>query len=160
MQYTLIDLLKIEHILVAVEAADAQDAIRNLTAALVETDHVTPEFAEDVWEREDTFPTGLPTQPLAVAIPHADPDHVNRSAVCVAVLNSPVQFSQMGTDGSIVLDVSVIFMLAIKEKEKQVEMIQQLVTLIQSPKLLDGLSKVKDSVEAMSLIQTFLPREE
>jgi len=66
----------------------------------------------------------------------------------------------MGTDGSTVLDVSIIFMLAIKEKEKQVEMIQQLITLIQSPKLLDGLSKVKGSAEAMSLIQTFLPPEE
>ena len=156
MLYTLIDLLKIEHILVGVEAIDAKDSIRKLTDALVETDHVTLEFAEDVWEREGTFPTGLPTQPLAVAIPHADPDHVNRSAVCVGVLISPVQFSQMGTDGSTVLDVSILFMLAIKEKEKQVEMIQQLITLIQSPELLDGLSKVKNSAEARGLIQTFL----
>lgn len=157
MQYTLIDLLKIEHILVAVEVADAQDAIRKLTAALVETDHVAPEFAEDVWKREGTFPTGLPTQPLAVAIPHADPDHVNQSGVCIGILNSPVQFSQMGTDGSTVLDVPIIFLLAIKEKEKQVEMIQQLITLIQSPKLLDGLSKAKDSAEGLSLIRTFFP---
>ena len=160
MQYPLIDLLRIEHILVDVEAADTQDAIRELTGALVETDHVTPEFAEDVWKREGTFPTGLPTQPLAVAIPHADPDHVSKSAVCVGMLKSPVRFAQMGTDGSTVLDVPIIFMLAIKEKEKQVEMIQQLISLIQSPELLDGLSKVKNSAEAMDLIQTFLPREE
>jgi len=160
MQYTLIDLLKPEHILVDVEATDAQDAIGKLTAALVETNHVVPEFAEDVWKREDTFPTGLPTQPLAVAIPHADPDHVNQSAVCVGVLNSPVRFAQMGTDGSTVLDVPIIFMLAIKEKEKQVEMIQQLILLIQSPQLLEELSKVKDVAEVMNLIQTFLPQEE
>ena len=160
MQYTLIDLLKMEHILIGIDVAGAQEAIRKLTASLVDTGHVQPEFADDVWKREETFPTGLPTQPLAVAIPHADPDHVNRSAVCIGVLNSPVKFSQMGTDGSIVLDVSVIFMLAIKEKEKQVEMIQQLISLIQSPKLLDSLLRVKDSAEAMSLFQTFLPREE
>ena len=160
MQYTLIDLLKPEHILVDVKAIDAQDAIGKLTAALVETNHVAPEFAEDVWKREDTFPTGLPTQPLAVAIPHADPDHVNQSAICVGVLNSPVRFAQMGTDGSAALDVPIIFMLAIKEKEKQVEMIQQLILLIQSPQLLDELSKVKDVAEGMNLIQTFLPQEE
>jgi len=156
MQYTLIDLLKMEHILVGVEAADAQDAIQILTAPLVETGHVTPEFAMDVWKREETFPTGLPTQPLAVAIPHADPDHVNGSAICVGTLKSPVRFAQMGTDGSTVLDVPVIFLLAIKEKEKQVDMIQQLVTLIQSPSLLDGLPKAKDSSEAMALIQSIL----
>lgn len=160
MQYTLMDLLKLEHILVEVEAKDTQDAIRKMTAALVETNHVSAEFAEDVWKRETTFPTGLPTQPLAVAIPHADPDHVNQSAVCVGILRSPVRFAQMGTDGSTVLDVSMIFMLAIKEKEKQVEMIQQLVTLIQSPKLLEGLSRVKDPVEGLALVESFIPHQE
>ena len=156
MQYTLIDLLNKKHVLVGVEAADAQDAIGKLTAILVETDHVKPEFAEDVWAREKTFPTGLPTQPLAVAIPHADPDHVNQSAVCVGVLKTPVRFSQMGTDGSTVLDVPIIFLLAIKEKEKQVEMIQQLISLIQSPELLEGLSRVESSSDAMELTKKFL----
>jgi PTS system galactitol-specific IIA component len=156
MQNTLIRLLNEEHILTGVEAADAQDAIGKLTEVLVETDYVTPEFSEDVWEREGTFPTGLPTQPLAVAIPHADPDHVKRSAVCVGVLNSPVRFSQMGTDGSTVLDVPIIFLLAIKEKEKQVEMIQQLMTLIQTPELLDGLSKAESPSDAIDLIKNLL----
>jgi PTS system galactitol-specific IIA component len=91
-----------------------------------------------------------------VAIPHADPDHVNRSAVCVGVLKSPVRFAQMGTDGSTVLEVPIIFLLAIKEKEKQVEMIQQLISLIQSPSLLEGLPRTKNSSEAMTLIQNFL----
>jgi len=156
MQYTLIDLLKKEHILVGVEAADAQDAIQQLTVPLVESGHVTVEFAMDVWKREVTFPTGLPTQPLAVAIPHADPDHVNRSAVCVGVLKAPVRFAQMGTDGDTVLEVRIIFLLAIKEKEKQVDMIQQLITLIQSPSLLERLPMAKDALEAMILIQNVL----
>jgi PTS system galactitol-specific IIA component len=59
----------------------------------------------------------------------------------------------MGTDGSTVLDVHMIFLLAIKEKEKQVEMIQQLVRLIQSPNLLSGLSGARDASEAMALIR-------
>ncbi|NOY98126.1 MAG: PTS sugar transporter subunit IIA [Chloroflexi bacterium] len=156
MQYTLIDLLKTKHILVGLDATDAQDAIRKLTASLVETGHVTPEFADDVWGREAAFPTGLPTQPLSVAMPHADPDHVNRSAVGIGVLLSPVHFAQMGTDGSTILDVPIIFLLAIKEQEKQVEMIQQLISLIQSPSLLEGLSKARDSSEVMALIQNVL----
>jgi PTS system galactitol-specific IIA component len=130
--------------------------IHSLTNVLVKTGHVTPEFAEDVWKREQTFPTGLPTQPLAVAIPHADPDHVSQSAVCVGVLSSPVRFGQMGTDGSTLLDVQLIFLLAIKEREKQVEMIGQLVTLIQTGSLLEGLAGIKDSAEALALIQKAL----
>src|SRR5574342_659735 len=109
MQFTLIDLLKIEHVLVGVQAAYAQEAIQKLAAALVHTGHVTPEFTDDVWKREQTYPTGLPTQPMAVAIPHADPEHVEQSAVCIGILKSPVGFTQMGTDGSAILDVRLIF---------------------------------------------------
>lgn len=156
MQNNLNDLLTSEHILVNIEVKDAREAIEKLTGALVKTGHVAPEFAEDVLKREQTFPTGLPTQPLAIAIPHADPDHVNRSAVCIGVLNRPIRFAQMGTDGSTFLDVHLIFLLAIKEREKQVEMIQQLVTLIQTGDLLEALTQVKDSAEALSLIQKTL----
>ena len=156
MQNTLMDLLGIEHILVNVNAKDAQDAIQKLTIPLVETGHVADGFAGDVWKREQTFPTGLPTQPLAVAIPHADPEHVNRSAVCIGVLNAPVRFAQMGTDGSTFLDVHLIFILAIKEREKQVEMIQQLMSVIQNASLLEGLSKASDPAAAFALIQKTL----
>lgn len=156
MQNTLMDLLKTDHILVNVNVKDAQEAIQTLTAALVETGHVSPGFAEDVWKREQTFPTGLPTQPLAVAIPHADPDHVNKSAVCIGVLNAPVRFAQMGTDGSTLLDARLIFLLAVKEREKQVEMIGQLMRLIQTGSLLEDLAQAKDSAEALALIHKTL----
>ncbi|GJQ34658.1 MAG: PTS sugar transporter subunit IIA [Anaerolineaceae bacterium] len=156
MQNTLTDLLRTDHILVNMNVKDAQEAIQTLTAALVETGHVSPGFAEDVWRREQTFPTGLPTQPLAVAIPHADPDHVNKSAVCIGVLNAPVLFAQMGTDGSTSLDARLIFLLAIKEREKQVEMIGQLVKLIQTGSLLEDLAQAKDSAEALALIHKTL----
>lgn len=156
MQNSLIDLLRTDHILVNVNVKDAQEAIQALTVALVETGHVTPGFAEDVWKREQTFPTGLPTQPLAVAIPHADPDHVNKSAVCIGVLNAPVRFAQMGTDGSTSLDARLIFLLAVKEREKQVEMIGQLMRLIQTGSLLEDLTQAKDSAEALALIHKTL----
>ena len=156
MQNTLIDLLRTDHILVNVNVKDAQEAIQRLTVALAETGHVTPGFAEDVWKREQTFPTGLPTHPLAVAIPHADPDHVNKSAVCIGVLNEPVRFAQMGTDGSTSLDARLIFLLAVKEREKQVEMIGQLMRLIQTGSLLEDLAQAKDSAEALALIHKTL----
>jgi len=156
MQTTLIDLLKTETILVGVQAQDAKDVIYTLTAALVESGKVRPEFGEDTWAREQRFPTGLPTEPLAVAIPHADPDHVRQSSVSLGILESPVRFAQMGTDGSTLLDVRIVFLLAIKEREKQVEMIQQLVTLIQTGSLLASLASAKDATEAMDLIKNTL----
>jgi PTS system galactitol-specific IIA component len=62
----------------------------------------------------------------------------------------------MGTDGTTILNVQIVFLLAIKEKEKQVEMIQQLMTLIQSPNLLEALLQAGNSSTAMALIQKAL----
>lgn len=159
MQYTLMNLLGSEHILVNINAKDAQDVITQLTKTLVETGHASTEFAQDAWTREQTFPTGLPTQPLAVAIPHADPHHVHRSAVCIGVLNAPVQFAEMGTDGSTFLDVRLVFLLAIKEQEKQVEMIQQLMTVIQNGDLLVALAGSTEPSQALALIQASLTQK-
>lgn len=156
MQNNLLNILHVDHILIDLDATDAQSAIRMLTAALVRTRHVASEFAEDVWRREETFPTGLPTQPLAIALPHADPDHVNCSAIGIGILNTPVQFGQMGTDGSVMLDVRMVFLLAIKEREKQVEMIQQLMILIQTGSLLEEIFRAGTPEKVLALIQKVL----
>ena len=159
MQYSLIDLLQEDHIIIGLEASNAKQVIESLNQVLVKSQHTTAKFAEDVWEREQRFPTGLPTQPVAVAIPHADPDHVLSSAVSLGVLAKPVKFAQMGTDDNTQLKISIVILLAIKEVEKQVEVIQQLMLLIQSPDLLKNLLKASNRHEALCLIQRELERE-
>lgn len=156
MIYTLKDLIRKEHILVGLAPGSTQEIIGSLSKQLSATGYVSEEFSDDVWEREKTFPTGLPTQPVGVAIPHADPDHVYQSAVCLGVLSSPVFFNQMGMESSTQIEVNIVFLLAIKEKEKQVVMIQQLVELIQNPELLEDLLNTSLPVEAFNLIQETL----
>jgi len=153
MAYKLLDLVRSDHILVNMAAADAFSAIHGLNEVLVRTGHTLPEFGVDACEREKTFPTGLPTLPVAIAIPHADPDHVSASAVGIASLQSPVSFAQMGTDGTTVLAVHALFLLAIKEREKQVEMIQQLMSVIQDQTLLAGITSAASPAEVLDLIR-------
>jgi len=156
MQTTLLDLLRVDHMLVDVPATDAFSAIRLVNAALVQSGHTLEAFGEDACARETTFPTGLPTQPIAVAIPHADPPHVLATAVAIGVLRSPVQFSQMGTDGSVHLDVHAVFLLAVKDQAKQVEMIQQLMKVIQNQSLLGAITRLDSPGEMHELIRKTL----
>ncbi len=156
MAINLRDLLHEEHILIDLEAKDAREAIQALNHALVASQHTQAEFAEDVWQREQTFPTGLPTQPLAVAIPHADPQHVNASAVCIGLLKQPVTFAQMGSDGSTHLPTRIVILLAIKEREKQVALIQELMQVIQSPELLEALLDARSPRQARQIIENAL----
>ncbi|MCW5877880.1 MAG: PTS sugar transporter subunit IIA [Anaerolineales bacterium] len=156
MQYTLTDLLQADQIVLDLQAADAEGVIRSLVDRLAANGAVTSAYADDVIAREQTFPTGLPTEPLAVAIPHADPPQVLRSAIGLAVLAQPVAFGQMGTDGSTQVQTRLVFLLAIKEQEKQVEMIGQLIGAIQNPGLLEGLTQAASPVAALQLIRETL----
>ncbi|HSF83887.1 MAG TPA: PTS sugar transporter subunit IIA [Anaerolineales bacterium] len=151
--HSLADLLLEKHIMVGLKSRNAQSAIRQLGRTLVESDHVHPEFIEDVCKRERIFPTGLPTEPFATAIPHADPTHVLRSALSIGILASPVSFSQMGTDGSVQVQVRIIFLLAIKQREKQVGMLQELVGLIQNPFLLTQLVNADRPHSALEILK-------
>jgi PTS system galactitol-specific IIA component len=158
MQHTLLELLHAENMLVGLEPPDAPSSIRALNDQLVRSGKTLPAYADDAAAREATFPTGLPTQPVAVAIPHASPANVLASALGIATLRAPVVFAQMGGDGSIKLDVFVIVLLAVKEQEKQVEMIQQLMKVIQNQTLLAAMTQVGSTSELLDLILQTIQR--
>lgn len=61
------------------------------------------------------FPTGLPTEPIGIAIPHTDAERVNRGASAVGVLPQPVVFTEMGCDDDSFVDVYAIVVLAIHD---------------------------------------------
>jgi PTS system galactitol-specific IIA component len=157
MRYTLEELLRPELILLSLNAISAEDILQQMSKTLIRLGYATLGFFEDVWQREQKYPTGLPTQPFAVALPHADSDHITKTALCFATTASPVKFGQMGSDGSKRLDVYLIILLAIREREKQVELISQLVQLLQTPGLLERLYKTQTPDEFIKLIKEYLP---
>lgn len=148
----LLDLLNKSRIAPSLEASDAESCIRSLVKVMVEEGCASPEYAEDVIRRERTFPTGLPTEPIGVAIPHADPDHLKRSCVVLGIASSGVPFGQMGTDGDVQVEARLIFLLGIREREKQVDMIGELMELIQNESLLESLAAVRDAESAWALL--------
>ena len=95
-----------------------EQIIRQLAQPLVAAELVVPDFADHVLKREATYPTGLPTEPPCVAIPHTDHKHVRHNAIAVGILPEPVEFADMGGDPDPV-PVRVIFLLALSESNKQ-----------------------------------------
>jgi len=149
-QHQLLKLINEQHIAVDLCAESNREAIQRVCYILARTGDIREKYWEDVYKREKEFPTGLPTFPVAVAIPHADPDHVVRTAVAIGVLKSPVLFRQMGADPSKTLQVWIIFLLAIKEREKQVDLLQGLMKLVQDK---DLLKKILDSQAPSSVLK-------
>lgn len=152
MQLKLLDLLRVEHILTGVSAPDAKAAISILAKPLLDDLCVSDDFTDQAWKREQQFPTGLPTEPVGIAIPHTDVEYVRRSALAVGVFAQPVAFGQMGTDGSTAVQAAIVFLLAIREHEKQVLLLEQLVTTVQTPGLLAALAKADSPQQAFDIL--------
>src|SRR5438105_775240 len=103
--------------LARLEGSTAEAAIRALAQALAAQGHVRSTFEAAAVTRERRSPTGLPFPGAAVALPHAEPEHVVSPALAVATLAKPVKFRQMG-DPKTQLDVSLVVMPALTAKEQ------------------------------------------
>ncbi len=100
---------------VSLAATSAEDVIRQLARALEGV--VKPSFEAAAIAREKRSPTGLPFPEIAVAIPHAEPEHVVSPGMAIATLAAPVEFRQMGSPAT-KLKVSIVVMPALTAKEQ------------------------------------------
>lgn len=120
------------------QAGDAKEVIDLLAKNMHAQGLVEAEYGAQTWEREQHHPTGLPTKPFCIAFPHADAEGVHRSALGVAVMRQPVKFQNMA-DPDEGLDVSVVFMLANRDPEEQIQTLRNLAMLFGQPEKLTEL---------------------
>ena len=132
------------------KADSAEQAIHALCVKLVESGAVDPRYEAEVLKREGEYPTGLPTAGYPLAMPHAANTYVKHSAIAVGRLESPVSFASMAMDGEM-LAVRLVFLLAIKDPNQQLDLLQNLVMVIQQETLLREMEKA-DSSEALACL--------
>lgn len=117
------------------QAKDAKEVIDLLAGKMHAQGLVAAEYGLQTWAREQAHPTGLPTKPFCIAFPHADAEGVNKSALGVAVMHQPVIFQNMA-DPDEGLDVMLIFMLANRDPEEQIQTLRNLAVLFGQPEKL------------------------
>lgn len=123
------------YLAVSLSGETDKEVLEQMATALQEEGYVKESFSDAIVQREIAFPTGLPMGEVNVAIPHTDPEHVNKAGFCLGILDKPVTFNVMGAEGETV-DVSILFMLAIKRKEDQLENLQKLIAICQDQEML------------------------
>lgn len=142
--------LKDDLVLMDIEASNAEEVIEILGSKLYQGGYVKQSYIQAIKDREKKFPTGLPTEGVGVAIPHTDVIHVNEAAIAVGILKKPVSFEMMGMPEEEV-KVEVIFMLAIKAPQEQLEVLQSLMNIFQKQEVLLNIKSSKDPKEVIEI---------
>lgn len=116
---------------------DKNDCIKLGAKSFFNNGYVNEKYENAVIEREKIFPTGLPSKNINIAIPHTDPSNVIKAGIGVIIPNKPIEFSIMGTEDE-KIKCDIIFPLAIKDTNKQIELLKKIMGLIKDEnKLLD-----------------------
>ena len=137
-------LTELENIFVDLKVNDFNELIPLLAQPLIKNEDVVESFPNQVIDREHTFPTGLPTQPYGVAIPHTDAEFVINNKVTIATLKTPIQMEVMGGMNDEKIDVSIIFLLALGHSNKQLNVLQKLMGILNQE---DVVTKIKNGTK-------------
>lgn len=132
------------------------EALDSLSSLLINEGIVKDSFKDAIKEREQEFPTGLPLRDIGVAIPHTDSIHVIRQSIAIGILKQPVKFRIMGGSEDELVEVKIMFMLAIKDPHKQVEFLQALVNLMQEDQKIIHLLELRNEEDIANEFELLL----
>lgn len=133
-------LINKDYIYTNVRVDNIFELVEYMTKKMVADGVVTSEYKQKVLEREEIYPTGLPTEPYGIAIPHCDPDFVNENTISVATLKEPIEFNVMGSDKE-KIDVYIVFLLALKESNKQLNILSSLMEYFRNQETISNIYK-------------------
>ena len=138
---------------------DSKEVLSYLADCLIEEKIVKESFKEAILEREKSYPTGLQFDGYGIALPHTDSEHVIKSQIAIMTLGKPVKFIEMAsTDKEI--DVKTIFMLALKDSNQHIKILQKVMELLQDKEAMSKIESFDDSKESVDKLIKLLEKYE
>lgn len=148
-------MIELDNIYLNIEASDYKEVLQIMGGILLEKGHVKDSYTDALLEREELSPTGLPVEPVSIAIPHTDPCHVIRPCVIVLKLKQPVRFKEMANQEHMV-DAAWIFGLVFDDGNKQLPLLASVIELAQDETAMNGLMSAKDKEEIYAVVKRYI----
>lgn len=108
------------------EVKTKDEVISYLSQYLLEKGYVNESYCRATLEREELYPTGLPTKPIGIAVPHSNPENVIKQAIVVAITDQLIEFVEMGSSDS-KTNVGIVFLLALKGENRHLNYLKNIV---------------------------------
>lgn len=139
---------------------DTKEAvIQELSNKLQAAGFVKESFAEAVIEREQKYATGLQAENMAIAIPHTDKKHVNKSAIAFASLSKSVRWGEMATESDEV-DAELVMMLAIGDGTDHMDSLNKVIGIVSEPKTLASLKSATEPNQVAAILTSAIGETE
>ena len=135
-----------------VQAKTDSEVLAFLASEMYKKNYVKEEYIQAIQEREKEYPTGLPSTPPGIAIPHANYEMVNKTTLAIATLKDPVLFHNMENNNE-QFPIQIVIMMAIGEPHGQVEMLQKIVGIIQDEPLRQEMIRAGNDTELLELLK-------
>ena len=133
-------------------ASSKEEALKKLADEFMSKGVAKDTFYDAILTREKTFATGLSCNKMCVAIPHTDPEHVNKVQLGFMSLDTPVDFIEMGTEDKHI-GVTMIIMMALKEAHQQLDMLMKLMDVFQNDEVLDRMMATNNFDELFEILK-------
>lgn len=138
-----------------VQGEDVRQVLGAVSARLLEEGIVGPQFAAALWEREQRYPTGLPTR-IPTAIPHSEADHVRTACLAVATFARPVAFGEMGGSAGDTVEAQLMVMPLVTEPAEVVPALQRMMAVLTNEDVVSELLAARDETELRQLAERCL----
>lgn len=128
------------------------EVLNEMADYLADLGMVKPTYAKAVIQRENEYPTGICTEPNAVAIPHCERDGVLKTAILVGQPGADgVTFERIDADDEYI-SARAIFMLAVDTDQGQLEVISKLMDVIQDAEVIKYIMDAKTCEEIKEIV--------
>jgi len=132
-------------IAVKIKENQKEGVVKILAERLEKGGYVRGGFYDEVIQRENEYPTGLPTS-IPVALCHTDSKYVIKNAMAVGTLAKPVAFNAMG-DPEQHIQAEIIFLLALKDPKDHIPFLTKLFSIFKSREILETIQHARDEAK-------------
>ncbi|EPC85940.1 PTS sugar transporter subunit IIA [Lacticaseibacillus paracasei subsp. tolerans] len=126
-----------------VDAVNQKELFDLAASKLLMEGYVKQTYLEGLTTRESKFPTGLKTKSIDVAIPHCDPEYIDKDGVLVVRPIKPIIFNEMVNPTNSVQS-RLIFFICSTGGTEQLESLRQMMNIFKDDKFLTTLYQAED----------------
>lgn len=148
------DMLQPDLILLDCQATDREELFQVIAQVLFEKGYVTNRYLSALSEREDRFPTGLQTKYLAIALPHTDPEVIEKPFIFIVRNRHTIEMLQMG-DNARILCQHFLF-LGIKDPKGQVGLLSRLMEVFSDEAFVARFASLEKEDAMYHLLKEFI----